>query len=141
LHDVGWPSGRRDYYYAPATLPASALHAYRTGGSVMPGLTQLVAGGFRVDYAVAEREGGANNGVLTAVEDFRTAHPELVYAEIPCIFGLGILADAHAAARLAAPLAAFVDNPLLARLEHNRLALYLRVLQLQDEVAALRRSG
>lgn len=141
LHDVGWPSGRRDTYYAAHTLPPQALHPFRNGGSVVPGRPNLVAGGFRLDYAVAEREGGAQNGVLTAVEDFRKDHPDLFYAEIPCIFGLGILADPYFVPWLAPLLAAYVDNPLLARLERNRLALFLRVLHLQGEIAAMRCAG
>ena len=100
LHDIGWPWGRRDLYYRPAGEVAYALE-----------------------------EGGPRNGVLTAVEDFLQDHPSFGLVRVPCIFGLGFLFDSRApyAPDLRALLAPYADNPLLARLEENRIALYLRV--------------
>ena len=53
------------------------------------------------------------------------------------MFGLGILFDTTAfwAPDVAALVAPFHDNPLLAALERNRLANYLRVIELQDQLA------
>ena len=67
LHDVGWPYGRRDLYYAPETIPeefrqpyaqagmrpdAQAAHAVRRRASTRPCTTPQV-------------EGGPRNGVMT----------------------------------------------------------------------------
>ena len=143
LHDVGWPAGRRDMYYDPESLPPEAVHPYDYEGGVTLGCSGLVEDGFRGegDFAWARQEGGPANGVLTAVEDFLAERPGLTFRTVPCIFGLGVLYPAHApyAPGIDAALAPFADNPLLARLEENRLALYLRVLEQQHEAAALHR--
>jgi len=53
------------------------------------------------------------------------------------VFGLGALAPAGSAAeRIVAEVFAPYDNPLVRRLERNRLELYLKVLELQDRLAA-----
>jgi hypothetical protein len=85
---------------------------------------------------VAEREGGPRNGVLTAVEDFLEETPGLVHRIVPCVFGLGFLYASAApwAAALDAYLAPYDRSPLLARLEANRIAMYLQILRLQDEI-------
>ncbi len=73
--------------------------------------------------------------LLAAVEDFM-AERNLGYAHLPGVFGLGMLwsRSAHWATELADLLAPFDRNPLLERLERNRLELYLRVLALQDDL-------
>lgn len=142
LHDVGWPWARRDLYYVADAVPESFRHAHHQGWGVLPGQNALVPGrGFRGDFAAAMHEGGPRNGVLTAVEDFITAAEAdgdaLCFATVPAVFGLGVLFDA--AAPWAEPLATHImpyhDNPLLARLEHNRLANYLAVIEWQDRAA------
>lgn len=72
VHDVGWPWGRRDMYYAPATIPDEYRHENSADLGVVPGNDGLVDGGLRSpgDYAIATRAGGERNGVLTAVEAF-----------------------------------------------------------------------
>jgi hypothetical protein len=143
LHDVGWPAGRRDMYYDPGSLPPEARHPYEYERGVTVGCSGLVAHGFcgEGEFAWAREEGGPANGVLTAVEDFLAERSDLRFQVIPCIFGLGVLhaTDAPYAAEIDAALAPYVDNPLLARMEENRLALYLRVLEQQDEAVALHR--
>ena len=138
LHDVGWPWGRRDLYYDPQSIPADARHPYSYEKGVTVGVPGVVDYGFRGEgeFACALEEGGPANGVLTAVEEFLADHPELELRRVPCIFGLGVLhaTDAPYAADLTALLAPYEDNPLLARLEENRLTLYLRVLQIQQEM-------
>ena len=51
-------------------------------------------------FAWAQHEGGPRNGVLTAIEDFleekHHSGRELGFAEIPAVFGLGILFDLDA---------------------------------------------
>jgi hypothetical protein len=137
LHDVDWPSGRRDMYYDPESLPPEAVHPHTYERGVVPGREGVVEGGFRGagQFAWARHEGGPGNGVRTAVEDFLAAsEQELTFVTVPCVFGLGVVYPALApwAMPLGEVLAPYADNPLLARLEENRLALYLAVLELQD---------
>ena len=73
LHDVSWPSGRRDMYYAPEEIPADWRHPYDFESGATLGSPDLARGrGFRGcgSFAMALHEGGPRNGVLTAVEDF-----------------------------------------------------------------------
>jgi hypothetical protein len=143
LHDVGWPCARRDQYYAPREIPPGARlpHSYERGRD--PGSSDLVeVGGFvgAFEFAVAEQEGGERNGVLTAVEDFLKQRPELDYRQVDAVFGVGYVfaADADYAPRLRDLLGPWHESPLVNRLERNRVRLYARVLELQDQ---LRRAG
>jgi hypothetical protein len=141
LHDVGWPWGRRDLYYDPASLPPEQVHPHTWDHGVVPGERGVVDGGFRGEgaFAVALEEGGERNGVLTAVEDYLgQSDADLAYAHVPSVFGLGVVypRGGEAGERLAALLAHYDRSPLLARLEENRLALFLRVVALQDELRA-----
>jgi hypothetical protein len=137
MHDVGWPWARRDLYYAPDRIPAPFRHPHSWELGVTLGSAAAIRGGFRGcgAFAVATKEGGARNGVLTAVEDFvADSGDELLWANVPGVFGLGVLFDrSHpAAAAMSALLAPLHENPLLARLERNRLANYLKVIEWQD---------
>ncbi len=128
-HDVGWPCSRRDMYYAEERIPAEYRHPSSREGVVLdnPG---MVPWGFRI-CSVARQEGGPKNGVLTAIEDFLAGHPDLQLDVVPAVFGLGVIysKDATWYSQAAALLAPYANNPLLARLERNRLKLYLRVLE------------
>lgn len=140
MHDVGWPAGRRDMYYAPERLPADALHAHSYDKGAVPGCSELVTGGFRGagSFALAEHEGGERNGVLTAVEDALARREDLRLVTLPAVFGVGFAWSTHApyATALQARLGPLHEDPLLAALERNRLALYLRTLELQDLIGA-----
>ena len=143
LHDVGWPCARRDQYYAPRTIPENGRlpHSYEKGRE--PGQSELVdVGGFHgaFEFAVAEAEGGDRNGVLTAVEDFLGEHPELEYRQVEAVFGVGYVfpREAPFAPALRELLDPWHENVLVERLERNRVRLYARVLELQDQ---LRRVG
>ena len=145
LHDIGWPCGRRDFYYAPERIPPEYRHAYSFDAGAVPGQATLVEGrGFRGmgQFAFAEVSGGARNGVMTAVDDFLAdalrAGRELGFAEIPAVFGLGVIFDLDASwsAPLADLLLPYHQNKLIGALEVNRLRNYLRVLDFQDEAAA-----
>jgi hypothetical protein len=143
LHDVGWPCARRDQYYAPHALPDDALMPYSYEKGRSPDSDELVeVGGFHGEFqfAVAEHEGGERNGVKTAVEDFLGRHPELDYRQVDAVFGVGYVfgREAPYADRLRALLDPWHGNGLVARLEHNRVRLYTRLLDLQDQ---LRRAG
>ena len=141
LHDICWPSGRRDMYYAPERIPARFRHSYSFDAGATPGAEGLIPnGGFRGmgHFAWALHEGGPCNGVLTAIEDFMAEQldggRELGFAEIPAVFGLGVLFDLDApwSGALAELVLPFHDNKLLRTLEQNRLANYLRVIAHQD---------
>jgi hypothetical protein len=141
LHDVNWPSGRRDMYYAPETIPAEFRHPFSHDGGCFPGVPWLIENqGFRGmgHFAWAMHEGGPRNGVLTAIEDFleeqHNAGRELGFAEIPAVFGLGILFDLEAewSGRVAEAVLPYHDNKLIRRLEENRLKNYLHIIQMQD---------
>jgi hypothetical protein len=135
LHDVGFPWGRRDCYYAPARIPAEARHPHSFEHGVTLGSSEAIRGGFRGEgsFACALREGGEKNGVLTAVQDFVKAHPEYRYRSIDAVFGLGALSLAGSAPDTAvAEIFGRYDNALVRKLEQNRLELYLKVIELQD---------
>lgn len=143
LHDVCWPAGQRDMYYAPDTIPKEYRHDYCMDSGAKPGQSGLLREqGMRGmgHFGWALHEGGERNGVKCAVVDFineaEAAGHQLAYAEIPAVFGLGILFDATApwAGALSDLLIPYHDNPLIAKLEQNRLANYLTVLDWQDGV-------
>lgn len=140
LHDVGWPCARRDLYYAPDRIPAPFRQPFSWDLGLTLSSASVIEGGFRGCgvFAVALNEGGPRNGVLTAVEDFvGESGDDLLWAYIPGVFGLGVLFDRDhpAAESMAALLAPLHDHPLLARLERNRLANYLKVIEWQDSKA------
>lgn len=143
LHDVAWPWGRRDMYYAPDTIPPEACREHTYDKGTVPWRADVVEGGFRSEghFALALREGGPRNGVLTAVEDFLRDHPDLTFAKVPCVFGLGVVYSSSVpyAAAVGQILERYDGDVLLRRLEDNRLALYVRLLQLQDDMVELHR--
>jgi predicted O-methyltransferase YrrM len=92
LHDVSWPYARRDLYYAPDRIPASARHPYERAGIVVEKSELVPSGGMNEHLYNALYEGGPRNGVLTAVEDFLETHGHEWSFELkPEHFGLGIL--------------------------------------------------
>lgn len=118
LHDVDWPYGRRDLYYAPETIPEEHRQPYRAAG-MKPGVSELVeAGGMNPGVANAVSEGGPRNGVLTGVEDFLAESDlGLEFARLHGLHGLGILV------------------PPALKEEHSKLADFLEVLRLHPTVA------
>ncbi|MEO7573742.1 MAG: CmcI family methyltransferase [Acidimicrobiales bacterium] len=94
LHDVGWPYGRRDLYYAPDTVPEEHRQPWARGG-MRPGTKELLpTGGVNPTMANAELEGGPRNGVMTALDDFIAEHDRPVrLVVVPIYFGLAIVAD------------------------------------------------
>ncbi|MEO1489346.1 MAG: class I SAM-dependent methyltransferase [Pseudomonadota bacterium] len=141
LHDVSWPCARRDFYYAPERIPREWRHLHSFDHGVRLECDEALDGrGLRGmgNFAVALKSGGARNGVLTAIEDFlkdadTDARP-LYYVHVPAVLGLGIIFDASASwsGALAEFLLPYHANPLIARLEENRLRNYLEVIDWQD---------
>jgi hypothetical protein len=145
LHDVSWPCARRDFYYAPDRIPAEWRHPHSfEHGTRLGSPEALFRRGLRGmgQFAIAMEEGGARNGVLTAVEDFLrladTPERPLCYAHVPAVLGLGVVfaADAPWSDAVAGRLAVYHQNPLIARLEECRLLNYLEVIDWQDRSAA-----
>jgi hypothetical protein len=138
LHDSGWPWGRRDIYYDPGRLPPDAVHPYTYEQGVVPDSEEVLEGGFRSGglYAIARREGGPSNGVQTAVDDFLARRPRYRSWFIPSVFGVSVLVphDQTWSAPVADLVEQWASHPLLARLERNRVELFLRVLELIETV-------
>jgi hypothetical protein len=122
LHDVCWPHARRDVYYVPERIPEEHRQAVVEGGGVFPGEAGIVDAGLPYKW-VAQREGGSRNGVLTALEDFVEERSDLRLATVPAFFGLGVVwhRDAPWADAVAEIVEPWDRNPLLARLEANRV--------------------
>jgi hypothetical protein len=122
LHDVCWPHGRRDDYFDPEQIPAQHRQPTAPESGLYPGVPGVRPGGLPYHWPAAQ-EGGPRNGVLTAAEDFLGGRPDLRLAIVPAFFGRGVLwrRDAPYAADLERLLAPWDGNPLLARLERNRV--------------------
>jgi hypothetical protein len=139
FHDVCWPHGRRDDYYDPDAIPAEHRQPIAPGGGLFPGHSEMVPGGLPY-RAPAAHEGGPRNGVLTAAEDFVAGHGGLRLAVVPAFFGLGVVwrADAPWADAVAAIVEPWDSNPLLERLERNRVHHLASTHQQMVEVSNLR---
>jgi Macrocin-O-methyltransferase (TylF)/Methyltransferase domain len=105
LHDVGWPYGRRDLYYAPERIPEEFRQPYaqkglrlRRGPAVRTEL--LDRGGFNPKMNNALREGGPRNGIMTALDDFvGECDRDLRVRVLPIYFGLAVVVDDERIAR------------------------------------------
>lgn len=95
-HDCAWPYARRDMYYNPTGLLAVQRHPYAYR-AMYPGISELVDNGLNADFANALHEGGPQNGVLTAIEDFIASRSstEIAFYRLPFFNGLGILVPAE----------------------------------------------
>ena len=92
LHDIEWPWGRRDMYYQPELIPGEYRHCWEQKGMVQGQKELSDEGGFLPEYCKAKHEGGARNGVLTAIEDFMGGHSdEYAFCVIRGNFGLGVM--------------------------------------------------
>jgi len=130
LHDVTWPYGRRDLYYAPESIPERHRQPYARKG-ISPTSSELLDdGGFNAHLCNASHEGGPHNGVLTAVEDYLKDSSEAFdLVRIPAAFGLAILLPRPLAKRhpeVAAKVACWACPEVerfIDRLETTRIAM------------------
>lgn len=122
FHDVCWPHARRDTYYAPERVPTDQRPEIGHDVGLAPGNPGTDPLGLPYP-AAALREGGRGNGTVTAIEDFSEERDGVSFAIVPAFFGFGVLwsEDAPWAPAVAAILAPFDRNPILDRLEWNRV--------------------
>lgn len=140
FHDVGWPHARRDTYYAPERVPEDQRQPLANNVGLIPGDPGVSKNsGLPYEWAAAV-EGGAGNGVLTALEDFISKRPDLRLAVVPVFFGFGVIYDERAgySDKVAGILAPWDDNPILHRLESNRVDHLVSSHGLAQEVHELR---
>ena len=132
FHDVCWPHGRRDDYFDIDAIPPEARHPQAgPEGRLYPGDAGLRRDGLVYPRSAAH-EGGPRNGVLTAIEDFVAERDRIRLVVVPIFFGLGVVwhLDAPWSDAVAAILDPWDRNPLLQRLEENR------ILQIAEAYAA-----
>ena len=89
-HDCAWPYARRDMYYNPDDWREVERQPYAYRG-VRPGEPELVDRGLNARFANALVEGGPENGVLTAIQDFVASRGRVSLHVLPFYNGLGIL--------------------------------------------------
>jgi hypothetical protein len=131
LHDVAWPYGRRDGYYAPEQVPPrfrqpNAQLGLERGN---PGL--LEAGGLNRHVWNAEHEGGSRNGVRTALDDFLGVDPSAFRA---------VVLDFFVGLAIAAPAERLASNPELAAML-DRLESPDGQQQVRDQTEAIARAA
>ncbi|MGZ4383293.1 MAG: class I SAM-dependent methyltransferase [Gaiellaceae bacterium] len=91
-HDVCWPYGRRDLYYDPETIPVPHRRPWAAAGLVRGRPDLVPNAGLNAHLCNAVEEGGRQNGVLTAVEDFVAgAGEEIAVTVLPALYGLALL--------------------------------------------------
>jgi hypothetical protein len=135
FHDVCWPHGRRDDYFDASLIPADRRHpVVADGEGIFPGDAGTRPGGLPYPRSAA-REGGPGNGVLTAVEEFVAARADVRLVVVPVFFGFGVAwhERARGAEELARILGPWDRNPLLERLEANRVHQLATAYELRAE--------
>ena len=110
-------------YYAPDRIPEEERMPLGHNCTLTPGNPGLSERGLPYEWASA-KEGGPKNGVLTAIEDFMEGRENLQLATVPVFFGFGLLwqTDAPWADEVARLIAPYDRNPVLERVEANRVA-------------------
>lgn len=92
--NTGWPYGCRDSYQDPDAVPEGFRHPWRRAGMRRDVAGLVDDGGLNPQLANAEHEGGARNGVRTALDDFLDdRHEPMRRVDLPPQFGLTILAE------------------------------------------------
>ncbi|ABV37610.1 hypothetical protein Ssed_3006 [Shewanella sediminis HAW-EB3] len=88
-HDVGWPCGYRDMHYGDEYQDSKLNIVERA--KLFPTTSNVSKVGYSMDYHIAEQEGGEQNGVLSAFEEFLAENDDWEYFSIPSVWGLGIM--------------------------------------------------
>jgi len=124
FHDVCWPHARRDDYFDVSLIPEDARQPVAgEDGGIFPGEPGLREVGGLPYPRSARTEGGPRNGVLTAVEDFAAARPDVRLAVVPVFFGFGVAWSREApwSDAVDAIVGPWDRHPVLERLEANRV--------------------
>lgn len=147
VHDVLWPCGRRDFYYAVGDVPPEARHPYAMDARILPGNSGTAPYGLESvgQFGIALAEGGPRNGVLTAVEDAvaegGAAGRALRSVVIPYAYGLAVVWDeARLSVGERGAMQALAEEigrvaPMLQRLETNRIDLFTALIAAQQREA------
>ena len=141
FHDVSWPHARRDAYYTPELIPEHERQPIVEGGGLFPEDPGTRPGALPYKWPAA-REGGPRNGVLTAIEDFVAEQDRLQLVVVPAFFGFGAVwhVDASWSDAVSQLLAPWDRNPIVARLEANRVHhLAAKHVQMMEEAIAAER--
>ena len=111
MHDVCWPYGRRDLYYAPERIPEEFRQPYAQRG-IRPGTDSVLPhGGINPRHDNALVEGGPRNGVMTALDDFIAEYDRpLRRLVLPVYFGLAIVVEEDAPRRASPSSRALLDS-------------------------------
>lgn len=135
MHDVGFPCGTRDLYYAPETIPANEINDFSYDLSINE-KNELSKYGFNGggNFAFAKKNGGSKNGVLTAISDFLVNRDDLYFRKIDPIFGLGVICPVGEKSNLDKIMDPY-NNKLMRRMEANRMQTYIRLIEVQNEYA------
>jgi hypothetical protein len=142
-HDCAWPYARRDMYYDPEAISADHRHPYAYKG-ILPGQSELTEQGLNGRLANATHEGGPQNGVLTAIEDFIASWPTPVsLIVLPFFNGMGIaVPEERRTPEIDALLASFQAGEKMreAAKEVERHNMFIIAKALQSEAAVIRRT-
>jgi cephalosporin hydroxylase/GT2 family glycosyltransferase len=110
MHDVCWPYGRRDLYYAPERIPEEFRQPFTQRGIHPDRKEVLKGGGLNPTMNNAISEGGERNGVMTALDDFMAEYDQpLRRVVLPIYFGLAIVVE-EAVLRSNPELAAVIER-------------------------------
>ena len=139
VHDVGFPCARRDQYYHPQNIPSEFLKPHSFFGAIIPGNKGFAEAGLCGcgQFAYAEEEDSDKNGVKTAIEDFVAANPNYYFYVLAPVFGIAVLVrkDNPYLDEITSYLQP-LQSELLERMEKNRIALYIRVIQLESAISS-----
>lgn len=129
VHDTGWPCARRDMYYDVSRIERS--HPLLREPEIP--LTECEFAPVRIalkrDVDFAQNEGGSQNGVQAAVEDFLDSNEKWTCAHLPSLYGMTVIWDeAGVSSELSGKLRGLRDlfdeiAPFLSILEFNRVFL------------------
>jgi len=120
FHDTEWPYARRDCYYEPNRIPKQSQNPHQKSGIKYgeKALSKTYRFNEHLDNAILE--GGAKNGVLTAIEDFiQESTIEFEWLSIPVYHGFGIMVSKkklESNSKLQECLEYFNSNPFLLEL-------------------------
>lgn len=140
-HDVGWPCGYRDMHYGEEYKDSKFNIIERA--KLFPTNSMLSEVGYSMDFRVADKEGGEQNGVLSAFEDFLSENHSWKYFSIPSIWGLGVMYKVDVLSQEQLELIENLEEklhflePFLGILELNRIHLLAKVHSLYETTASL----